>query len=485
MSNLDAVAGSATRGRRSLFGEILDWMLAPLLLLWPISLAITWLVAKSIANQHFDHALTQRLQSLSQQVYLQEGTPRLAAQALRSISLADDLDLRYLQVRNAQGHVLDGDPELPLPPEDEAGGAGKISLRTIHLQNQDLRLADMWLHSEKGALLLQLGETTQRRTRLTNDIIRGVILPQFFILPLALFLVWFALSRGLSPLSALQKTIRQRQLQDLSPIQESDIPQEISPLVLAFNEMLARFAQNLQEQQRFIADAAHQMKTPLAGMRMQAELAINDAHQQNLQEVEKSLQQLVKSSENATRLVNQLLTLARAETLAQQAQGADWVVLDLATLARHTLADWVGRALALGIDLGLEADEDICEINGQPTLLREMINNLLDNALRYCQSGAAQDLSQHIVTLRVRRSGDEVVLEVEDNGPGIAPAERDKVFARFYRTLGTRVEGSGLGLAIVREIAQQHGAAIAIFDHDTSQPGAPPGCRIQVRFPAT
>jgi two-component system sensor histidine kinase TctE len=205
-------------------------------------------------------------------------------------------------------------------------------------------------------------------------------------------------------------------------------------------------------QKRFIADAAHQMKTPLAGMRMQSELALR---QTSADEIHRSLEQLAKSSESATRLVNQLLALARAEN--QTPQVSPFVTVELAELARDAVHDWVQFSFARGIDLGFEQPGHPLLVAGNPTMLRELLGNLIDNALRYTPSGGS-------VTVRVRSDlpRELAILEVEDTGPGIAPSERGHVFERFYRILGSHTVGSGLGLAIVREIAQQHGAEVEV-----------------------
>jgi two-component system, OmpR family, sensor histidine kinase TctE len=315
-----------------------------------------------------------------------------------------------------------------------------------------------------------VGETLDKRSQLANQIIKGVILPEFIILPIALALVWFALSRGLSPLAELQQRIRARRPDDLSPIESGHVPEEISPLVRSLNDMLERLSQSIQMQKRFIADAAHQMKTPLAGMRMQSELALRQTSQD---EIHRSLEQLSKSSESATRLVNQLLALARAENQTPEAR--PFVPLELSELARNVVQDWVQISFARRIDLGFEQPGHPLMVQGNPTMLREMLSNLIDNALRYTPSGGS-------VTVRVHTDAEEehAVLEIEDTGPGIAPTERAHVFERFYRILGSNVEGSGLGLAIVREIAQQHDAVVDIFNNPRSHDPKFPGCLFRV-----
>jgi two-component system sensor histidine kinase TctE len=470
--------------QHSLFGEILDWMLAPLLLLWPMSIAITYLVAKSIANQPFDHALEDRVTVLAQQVSEENGVidTRLPGSA-RDILRADDIDSVYFQVVDAAGRHVDGDRELPHPPDDEGDKDGAVHFRNAALNGNPLRVAYLYINLDPLAppdsstpafprrALVQVAETLEKRALLANEIIKGVILPQFIILPIILGLVWFALSRGLSPLAALQERIRARSSDDLSPIDSRQVPEEISPLVGSLNDMLGRLSQTIDMQKRFIADAAHQMKTPLAGMRMQSELALR---QLDPDEIHRSLEQLAKSSESATRLVNQLLALARAEN--QPHAGLAFEEIDLASLARGVVQDWVQASFAHRIDLGYEALDGEVTIAGNALMLRELLSNLIDNALRYTPADGS-------VTVRVRRDGGYALLEVEDTGPGIAPSERAHVFERFYRILGSNTPGSGLGLAIVREIAGQHGAEVDIFNNPRSHSAKFPGSLFRLTFP--
>ncbi|CAN5421699.1 sensor histidine kinase N-terminal domain-containing protein [soil metagenome] len=470
--------------QRSLFGEILDWMLVPLLLLWPMSIAITYLVAKSIANQPFDRALDDRVTVLAQQVKELNGKviARLPDSA-RDILRADDVDNVYFQVLGPEGEFIDGDRDIPLPTDEEKPPAWTVQLRNDTMRNTEVRVAYTYVDLRKAQslpeasttprlALVQVSETLDKRAQLANQIIKGVILPEFIILPIALALVWFALARGLSPLAELQQRIRARRPDDLSPIESGHVPEEISPLVGSLNEMLERLSQSIQMQKRFIADAAHQMKTPLAGMRMQSELALRQTSQL---EIHRSLEQLSKSSEAATRLINQLLALARAEN--QTPEATPLAPVELSELARNVVHDWVQTSFANQIDLGFEHPGHPVMVKGNSTMLRELLNNLIDNALRYTPPEGR-------VTLRVRANSDEGIayVEVEDNGPGIAPAERAHVFERFYRILGSNADGSGLGLAIVREIAHQHDAEVDVFDNPRSHDPKFPGTLFRVSF---
>jgi two-component system sensor histidine kinase TctE len=485
-----------TREQRSLFGEILDWMLAPLLLLWPMSVALTWLVAQSIANRPFDRDLAEMVRTVARQVEVERTgnaqrparvrlrLPEVAAEVLRS----DDTDRVYFQVLGTKAEFVAGDKEIPLP--DEAPSAPQeVHFRDDSVQTDTVRVAYMWLPASTapGELppLVQVAETLDKRSRLATEIIKGVIVPQFVVLPLAVLLVWLALAKGIRPLNELQQRIRKRESQDLSPIDERNVPEEVAPLVRAINDLLSRLDRSMKTQKQFLADAAHQLKTPLAGLRMQAELAQReiDAGQQDPKALKSSLQHIAHSSQRAAHMVNQLLSMARAEDKESARRLSE---VNLVRLARETVRDFVPKAMDKRIDLGYEGPEDGQPLHGrlvgQPLLLRELIRNLVDNALQYTPAEGS-------VTVRLVDDpfGQVVVLQVEDTGPGIPEAERELVFQAFYRALGTEVDGSGLGLAIVHEVVQQHSAEITITDarprSSSSQAGVGPGALFTVRFP--
>lgn len=483
------------REQRSLFGEILDWMLAPLLLLWPMSVALTWLVAQSIANQPYDRALGETARALSQQISV-DADGRLAFAlppgALKLLR-ADPRDDVYFQVLGPRGEFVSGDRALPVPPEDEPQTLGEVRFREDEVHNTTVRVAALWVTPAAGAralsapALVQVAETPLKRSQLATEIIKGVILPQFVILPMAVLLVWLALARGIAPLNELQRRIRQRAADDLSPIDEHEAPDEVSPLVRAINDLLGRLDRSFSTQKRFLADAAHQLKTPLAGLRTQAELAQREIDAGvDPEALKRSLQQIAHSSQRAAHMVNQLLSMARAEDRGAAARETE---VNLARLATETVHDFVPRALERRIDLGYEgpgAEGDAtpperARVLGHPLLLREMLRNLVDNALQYTPPGG---------TVTVRLAGDAaqdgVVLQVEDSGPGIPVAERELVFQPFYRALGTNVDGSGLGLAIVAEVARRHGATLTLGDARSAAAAAAlgqgPGARFTLRF---
>jgi two-component system sensor histidine kinase TctE len=255
------------------------------------------------------------------------------------------------------------------------------------------------------------------------------------------------------------------------------VPLEVAPLVSSVNDLLTRLKDSIGTQKRFLADAAHQLKTPLAGLRMQADLALRQGSSE--EDLKHSLKQIGRSSVRATHTVNQLLALARAE-----AGGAALSRLpcDMARLIMEVVQDSVPRAMEKHIDLGYEGAAPCAAdvmLSGNPTLLKELVRNLVDNAINYTPS---TDVRPGIITARLLTDpfGQVLVLQVEDNGPGIPESERELVFQPFYRVLGTNVDGSGLGLPIVMEIAQQHAATVTI---EEARPGQqPPGACFSVRF---
>jgi len=471
------------REQRSLFGEILDWMLTPLLLLWPISLVLTWLVAQNIAGKPFDRALEYNVRAMAQLITVRHSQAHFALpRPARELLRADDSDTVYYQVIGPDGKLLSGERELPPPPGIARVTADEVQIRDDVIKGFDVKVAYTWVTlPDLGdqLALVQVAETLEKRSILATEIVKGVMLPQFVILPLAVLLVWLALVQAIKPLHQLEDRIRARKPDDLSPIDAQAVPLEVAPLVDSVNDLLLRLTESIATQKRFLADAAHQLKTPLAGLRMQADLAQMEGA--SAEDLKQSLRQIGRASVRATHSVNQLLALARAES---SGTGMQRTVCDMADLCMEVVRDCVPRALDKHIDLGYEGTQPGtpgCAVLGNATLLKEMIRNLVDNAINYTPSNIDKP---GIITARVLTDpfGRTIVLQVEDSGPGVPEAERELIFQPFYRALGTEADGSGLGLPIVLEIAQQHGASVSLED---ARPGhQPPGARFVVRFSA-
>jgi len=469
------------REQRSLFGEILDWMLTPLLLLWPVSLVLTWLVAQNIADKPFDRALEYNVQALAQLVTISDkraqfNLPLPARELLR----ANDSDTVYYQVLGTRGEYLSGERELPLPPKEAVGEPGEVRIRGDMVHGDEVKVAYTWVKLPLAGAqpaLVQVAETLEKRSLLATEIVKGVMLPQFAILPLAVLLVWVALVQAIKPLHQLEERIRARKPDDLSPIEAQAVPLEVAPLVHSVNDLLLRLKDSIATQKRFLADAAHQLKTPLAGLRMQAELAQREGA--SAQELKQSLRQIGRASIRATHSVNQLLALARAES---SGQAMPRQVCDLAELTMAVVRDCVPRAIEKQIDLGYEGTQpgtEAGQLAGNPTLIKELIRNLVDNAINYTPSSPSHP---GVITARVLTDpfGKTLMLQVEDSGPGVPEVERELIFQPFYRALGTEADGTGLGLPIVMEIAHQHNATVRLEDTHPGQ--TRPGARFSVRF---
>ncbi len=452
----------------SLFGEILDWTLAPLLFLWPISIAVTNHVANQIADQPYDQALSENVAAIVRLVKIEGNHVNVNFPAsARAMLRADETDTLYYQVTGLRGELVAGDRDIPWIEIPEKINADEVLFRDDSINGEEIRVAYALVPSPPGRMpvLVQVAETRNKRGGLASRIISGVLLPQFAIIPLAVILVYMGLSRGIAPINRLQARIRSRRPGDLSPIPIRGVPEELRPVIIALNEMMERLEENLQAQQRFIADAAHQLKTPLTGLKMQTELALAETDPAQLHEF---VARIASGTERAVHLATQLLTLARAEASHEKVHSVE--PLDLEVLARQVSEEWVTRAMTAGIDLGFEGTGWPLAIDGIPLLLRELLKNLVDNAIKYTPRGGK-------VTVRAR-AGSEAVLEVEDNGVGIPEGERARVFERFYRVLGNEADGSGLGLPIVKEIADLHRAQVRL-----EAPENGPGTRVRVVFP--
>jgi two-component system, OmpR family, sensor histidine kinase TctE len=303
------------------------------------------------------------------------------------------------------------------------------------------------------------------REQLARSILVDTALPLSLLIALMSMIVWAGIRAGLAPLARMRALVEDRAPNDLAPLELQSAPREVHALAKAINTLLAAVHESVSVQRRFISDAAHQLRTPLAGLKSQTELALNETADPALQA---RLQRVRESATRSAHLVNQLLTLARAEPESAAAQGRARV--DLLRLAGEVTAEWVPKARQAGIDLGFEdGDGSLVVVSGNALLLREAIANLIDNAIRYAGRGAS-------VTVRARALGPDAQIEVEDDGPGIAPADRERVFERFARAT-MQGDGCGLGLAIVREIAQRHGGQVSL------EGAAPKGLRVLLRLP--
>ena len=443
--------------RNSIRRRVLTFLIPSLLLLVLLGAWFSYFDAVKIAASSYDRSLLDPALDMAENVRVGADGPRLdmLAQAQEAL-LYDREDRLVFQIRDAQGSVIAGSPDLAAPPQLAPGE--RVFFDGLY-ENEPVRIAA--IRSDSG-VYVQVGETLNKRKRLIGEMLAGDLIPTLMIAVGSFGLAWVGVSHGIAPLARVTSDLLGRSPRDLRPLDGSIAPTEIAPVVAAFNRLLSQLRESTAMQQRFLADAAHQLRTPLAGLQMHLELLLQ---RPLTADVRKEVETMQSATLRASHLANQLLVLAKAEAgaiaLAQPQE------INLRSLAHDAVQQWVPRAIARDIDLGFELRD--ATVEGDPLLLGELLGNLIDNALRYTPSGGA-------VTVRSGYEGESPCLSVEDSGPGIPTWAREKVFERFFRIEGSPGNGSGLGLAIVKEVVEQHGAALKL-----DAPGDA-GTRIAVLF---
>lgn len=448
---------------RSLRGRLLRALLPPVAALLTLAAVVQYFVALEHASAAYDQALGDIAIALGGRIgadgdRVRFDLPAVAEQALRT----DKYDTIYYQVNDASGRVLAGDPGLPQTPASRRPEDGMITYDGLY-HGSKVRVLDLLVPCAGQVCTVRVAETMNKRQRLAGAIVLSSLISELLIAALALALVWVGVKKGLAPLEDLSREIRARSATDLRPIDIAHAPLEARALVGSLNRLFVQVAEASANQQRFLANAAHQMRTPLAGAQAHAEIALA---QDMPAETRAELQQAHRGIIRTARLANQLLALARAEPGGGRA--GDFTAADLRAVVEDAADEWVHRALARDIDLGFELAR--APVTGDALLLGEALANLIHNALEYASRGGR-------VTVRTGVREGRSFLEVEDDGPGIPEAERERVLERFYRVHGTPGEGSGLGLAIVREIAQAHEARVVVGAGEGGR-----GCRVEIRF---
>jgi len=447
-------AGETGSGRQPLLrSQLLTWLLVPLFLLLTADAAISYWIALSSSQRAYDRSLVEIARGVSLHLRTYNGTLALdMPDAARRVLFTDPVDAMYFQVETASGRVVAGDPLAP----GHRDGAAARRPETFYdgaMNGAPVRIVELKVDADpdtgRPPAVVRVAETERKRNALARQILLNVIVPQIVLILISGIVVWVGVVRGLAPLERLQRAVGQRSHLDRSPVVVENVPGELSPLLNSINELLERLDSVLTLQSRFISDAAHQLKTPLAALKTQFEVALRE---NDPDEMRRAVEELYPGLERLSRLVSQLLSLARNEPEAVQAVVK--APLDLNAVALEAATSWVPEALKKGIDLGLEGSTAPAMIMGDAGRLRELLDNLLDNAIRYDVPGGR-------VTVRVAAVPAPAVA-VSDDGPGIPPHERERVFERFHRLLGSPGDGSGLGLAIAREIARIHGATITL-----------------------
>ena len=320
------------------------------------------------------------------------------------------------------------------------------------INGEQWRVLTRW--DARHEFMIQVAEPLAGRESLAHHITLKMLLPTFIALPVLLILIWFGVGAGLRPLQLLKREIKQRTANHLEPVAMAGVPEEVTPLVKALNDLFARLEEAFEGERRFTADAAHELRTPLAALKIQAQVAMRST------EVEvrhAALENVLRGVDRATRIVEQLLTLARVDP---ESTVAGYKQVDLASLVAPVMRDLAPQAHAKQIEISLE-ESNVCKVLGDEVQLSLLLRNLLDNAIRYTPVGGRVTVS----ALNL----DGIRLEVRDTGPGIPAAEREQVLQRFYRITGSGEEGSGLGLSIVSRIAELHGASLELKDNEAGQ----------------
>ena len=463
----------APAAQLSLKRQLLLWLLLPQLLLWLVGGTLAYRIALSYAEKGIDQSLTQSVRSLARQVKpVGSGLLIDFPRAAQAIIEEDPQDKVSYMVSSPPGQFILGNAKLPEPPDAVMQGLKtssdpRLYQAMIDMPDQEsrpLRIAAMELQfgeaSAPQRIRVQVAKSLAVRDRIARELVFDMIVPLLLLGLVLGALVYAGIARGLQPLARLQSQLQAQSGRDsanataLAPIALQQAPQEVHQLAGAVNQLLGAVQRSLSHEKRFLNDAAHQLRTPLAGLKTQLELALTEHDPQALQE---RLQKVRSGVERSSHLVHQLLQLARSEADVPMQE------TDLAHLARSVAQDAAPAAIAAGVDFGYEGPEAsdaqfMRQANAM--LLREALSNLIDNAVRYAGRGAT-------ITLRARLQLQHVVLEVEDNGPGVSEAELQHLFERFYRA-SDKPGGAGLGLAIVQEIAQRHGGqvrAVAVLPH--------------------
>lgn len=448
----------------SLRGKLLRWLVIPLML---VNLAgataiywLAWLPAQTALDQSLADAawaLVPHVQEAGNSVELQ--LSQQAEQVLR----VDHFDEIFFVVRDMRGKTIAGDLDFPVlraPDQANTWIAYSSSMR-----KEDIRAISLRTVVAGEPILIGVAETRVKRLQFKLRILLSLVVLELLLLLLIPAVVWVALNKGLLPLRELQKNLESRKPDDLSEVPLEKSPREVVPFIRAINALLERVQDSARAKQDFLANAAHQLRTPLAGFKAQLEWL--QAHHRDDPETAQSTAMMMTSTERMARQANQLLALARSEPGDFERGRLERLSLD--ELVSESVQHFVEQAAKKSIDIGFDLRPT--HVKGDRFLLRDLIDNLVDNAIRYSPEGSA-------VTVSCVQDIGNGVLKVEDDGPGIPDTEKEKIFSRFYR-LDQSQPGSGLGLAIVRDIVMDHDAAIEVRSGANGR-----GTVFTIRFPS-
>ncbi len=420
-------------------------------------------LAAHFANVVYDRWLVDSVRSLSKALVVTNKVTFDLPHIALDVFQFDEIDKTYFRISSRRQGFIAGEAALP----EAIGRVNRdLVLADASFSNMPVRLVAVIVSvpSLNDVVTVEVGETIRKRAQLAKEILIALAAPQIGLLVMALGLAWLSVSRGLKPLTDLADHIETRGYDNLTPLSRQGLPKEMRILVLKINDLLSRLDQAMMIQKRFVADAAHQLRTPLTAISLYAERA---QRADNPEDIKIALRGVRTTAERSVRVSQQLLSLARTEPEALSL--IEFKTLDLIALVRMVGEEWIPRALAEHIDFGLSVPDAAVMVVGNTAMLGELLSNLIDNAFRY--SGPASRVSLTVDGTRAPR------IIVEDNGPGIPEEEQQKIFERFYRLDRNAASGCGLGLSIVQQIVMLHHATVQVTNGDSD------GARFIIEFP--
>lgn len=449
--------------RRQLIARMLSMMLPLFILLW----GIAYFSSQYFINAAFDRSLVRRTYALADRVEVLHGQVQVDLPvAAREMLAFDHDDLLFHRITDPQARVIEGELNMPPLPRNKGIRSGQLLIYNGIKDGEKVRVAAFALPlqgtSASGTALIQVGETLTRRSAMADRATLAIVIPMLIMTLTAAAAIAYGVGRGLEPVSRLRERLSARQAFDLSPVPLEGTPAELRPFMDEINLLLQRLSEAVEAQSRFVADAAHQLRTPIAGIRTQAEAAMASVRHEDAQH---ALARIAQSAQAMGDLVQKLLMLARVDAAENTLRLNR---LEAGEVVRAVAREWAPQALAKGVEIGFEMKRGEAWVMGDAQLLRELLANLIDNALRY---GGTR------ITVTVNGSEHGVTWRVADNGPGIPEHLRAAVFAPFHRLSGG-VDGAGLGLTIVQRIAHLHGAKVSL---DAGEGGN--GLVASVKFP--
>ncbi|HEY3400976.1 MAG TPA: sensor histidine kinase N-terminal domain-containing protein [Geothrix sp.] len=458
------------RAFSSLRARLLLWLLVPLGAFAVLNIWFAHREAWNTATRVQDRLLLGSARIIAQQIQYEDGLLEVAIPpAALELFQSPDQDRVYYRIASARGVLLSGYAELP-PPPGTLRPEESLFFSSV-VREQPVRVVayaqPVFAAPGEGPVVIEVAQTYQAHQRLVQQIWATSLRQELWTLGLVALLVWISLRRGLKGIVRLGNKVRDRIPGSLEPLDPGPVPQELEPLVGAINGYVQRLDTQMAVRSRFIANASHQLRTPFTVLQTQASFGLRSPDPAQKDEALRAIFQGVR---HGTRLVNQLLSLSTAEAGVQPAR--PFVPVNLVDLVQRVLEEQAALAQSKDIDLGLDLHTDRAELMASSSMLHELVANLVDNALRYTPPKGE-------VTVSVRRVGELVVLRVEDNGPGIPPGDRARVFERFCRLHDDEVPGCGLGLSIVQEVAHALGAEVQL-----SEPAAGAGLVVTVVFSA-